>query len=145
MQTFTTTPTMCLSRSNSLIFSDAALTASFIPIQQDRITEDLTKITERLSKGRDTSCVDTRIQSDTRTQLYMTPKRSPTQVNEYDLSPPPVKRGRLQPRYYEVNEFSSVPAFPEFDDLVFGTTEKNGKQKYILTPRHRIRSEQAFF
>ncbi|GFH44167.1 predicted protein [Chaetoceros tenuissimus] len=132
---------MCLSRSSSLIFSDASL----IPIQHDRITEDLTKIAERLSKGKDNSCVDTRIQSDTRTQLYMTPKRSPTQVNEYDLSPPPVKRGRLQPRYYEVNEFSSVPAFPEFDDLVFGKTEKIGKQKYILTPRHRIRSEQAFF
>jgi len=99
---------MCLSRSNSLILSDNALTASFIPIHQERITEDLTKITERFSKGKDSLCVDTRIQSDTRRQLYMTPKRSPTQVDEYDLSPPPVKRGRLQPRYYEVNEFSSV-------------------------------------
>ena len=127
MQTFTTTPTMCLS----------SLTSSFIPIQQDRITEDLTNIAERLSKGKDSSCVDTKIQSDTRTQLYMTPKRSPTQVNEYD-SPPPLKRNRLQPRYYQVNEFSSsVPAFPEFDDLVFGKTEKNGKQKFTLTPRHR--------
>ena len=140
MQTFTTTPTMCLSRSNSLIFSDNALSASFVSIQQDRITEDLTKIADRLSKGKDSSCVDTRIQSDTRT-----PKRSPTQINEYDLSPPPHKRNRLQPRYYQINEFSSVPAFPEFDDLVFGKTEKNGKQKFILAPKHRIRSEQAFF